>query len=97
MANLRLGKILIHAANGAVAAKLRQVEPRLTGVFRYVAPEVTGIDIRVQPRTETVLAQKVRTAASIGLRQKQALTSLADGLPDESPLRAALKRLVDRA
>ncbi|MBI5785718.1 MAG: DUF721 domain-containing protein [Rhodocyclales bacterium] len=97
VANLRLGKIIIHAANGAVATKLRQLEPRLVAVFRNEGAEITGIDIRLQPGAESRSPARIRTAETIGPKQKQALTSLADGLPEDSRLRDALRRLVGRA
>jgi hypothetical protein len=97
IANVKLGKIFIFAANSAVAAKLRQLEPRLVKVFRAEAAEVTGIEIRVQPGRPNRPAPTETTGASIGAKQKQGLTSLADGLPEDSPLRMALKRLVNRA
>ncbi len=94
VANLKSGKVVIHAANGAVAAKLRQVAPRLVSVFSSEGAEVTGIDIKVQPGTATppTMAHKARTA--IGSKQKQALTLLLEGLPEGSPLRSALTRLL---
>jgi hypothetical protein len=97
VANLRLGKIIIHASNGAVATKLRQLEPRLVAVFRNEGAEITGIDIRLQPGAESRPPIKAKAAAPIGSRQKQALTSLANGLPEGSSLSDALRRLVDRA
>ncbi len=97
VANLKFGRILIHATNGAVAAKLRQLEPRLTDVFRSVAAEVTGIDIRVQPRVENRGMPKAQVRAGIGHKQKQGLTSLADSLPEGSALKLALARLADRS
>lgn len=97
IANLKLGKVVIHAANGAVAAKLRQMEPRLAAVFRCEAGEVTGIEIRVQPNGGQRPTIRPATAAAIGSQQKQALTSLASGLPEGSELKAALERLVSRS
>ncbi len=97
VANYKLGRIVIYAANGAVAAKLRQMEPRLAALFRSEATEVTGIDIRVQPGTDNRVQPPKRIASGIGDQQKQALTSLADGLPEDSVLKAALARLVDRS
>jgi len=97
VANYKLGRIVIYAANGAVAAKLRQLEPRLAALFRSEATEVTGIDIRVQPGTANRPQQPKKTLTEIGDQQKQALTSLADGLPEGSTLKAALARLVDRS
>lgn len=97
VANLKSGKIVIHAANGAVAAKLGQMAPRLTAVFRSEAAEVTGIDIRVQPGAANPAAPKTITRSGIGNPQKQALTLLADRLPQGSALKAALERLVERS
>lgn len=97
IANLRLGKILIHAANGAVAAKLRQMEPRLTGIFFSEAREVTGIEVRVQPRAKTHLPVRPSDRAPPGDSQKQALTRFADSLRPDSPLKTALVKLVGRS
>ncbi len=96
VANLRVEKVVIHAANGAVATKLKQIAPTLVGVFRYEAPEVTGIEVRVQPR-QSHAPRGGAAPSSIAERQKRGLAALADGLPAESPLRAALNRLVARA
>lgn len=97
VANFKLGKIVIYAANGAVAAKLRQIEPRLAAAFRSVAPEVTGTEIRVQPANGNPRIVRPIARAKIGDKQKQALTSLAKGLPEGSTLSAALRRLVERS
>jgi hypothetical protein len=96
IANLRLGKIVIHANNGTVATKLRQLQPRLSAVFQSEAPEVTGIDIRVQPGTGNRPRIEREITAEIGPQQKRSLTSLANGLREGSALKDALKRLVDR-
>lgn len=97
VANLKLGKVVIYAANAAVAAKLRQLASRLTGVFCVVAAEVTGTEIRVQPSANNDNRVSEKRRAKIGENQKQGLTSLAGRLPEGSPLRAALRRLVDRS
>lgn len=97
VANIKLGRIVIHAGSGAVAAKLRQIEPRLTAVFVSKAAEVTGIDVRVQPEAGKRPPSSIQPRAGIGTRQKQALTSLAESLPADSPLRRALGRLVGRS
>jgi hypothetical protein len=94
IANLRLGKLVIHADSGAVAAKLRQIVPTLVEVFRNESGEVTGIDIKVQPRTPPPPSRR-ETHDPLGSRAKQGLTSLADRLPGDSPLRGALRRLVE--
>lgn len=94
VANLKSGKIVIHAANGAAAAKLRQLAPRLVSVFRSEGAEVTGIDIKVQPGTATPPTKARGIPTAIGSKQKHALTLLAEGLAEGSPLKAALTRLL---
>lgn len=97
VANYKLGKIIIHAANGAVAAKLRQMGPSLTNILRCVAAEVTGIDIRVQADVNRRQPVPQPSRTGIGNEQKQALTSLASSLPEGSTLKVALQKLVDRS
>ena len=97
VANMKLGKVVIHAGNNAVAAKLRQLTPRLTDAFRQAEVDVNQIQVKVQPNADAAPVIKPDTHASIGIRTKQGLTSLAQKLPDESPLKAALQRLADRA
>ncbi|MDP2811074.1 MAG: DUF721 domain-containing protein [Rhodocyclaceae bacterium] len=96
IANLKSGKIVIHAANGAVAAKLKQIAPTLADVFRFESAEVTGIEIRVQPRVRGLAKPAKFPRAIIGENQKRGLTSLASSLPEGSPLRAAVTRLVSK-
>jgi hypothetical protein len=94
VANFKLGKLIIHADSGAVAAKLRQLIPTLGQVFRNEAAEVTGIEVKVQPRRpESRPADG--THAPLGGHAKQELASLAERLPQGSPLKTALRRLVE--
>lgn len=96
VANLKSGTLLIHADNGAVAAKLRQMAPRLVDVVRFEAAEVTGIDIRVQGRVADTGKARGETYDRIGNKAKQGLTSLEKTLPEGSRLRTALEWLVRR-
>ncbi|MDR2000818.1 MAG: DUF721 domain-containing protein [Zoogloeaceae bacterium] len=97
VANLRAGRIIIHATNSAVATKLRQLEPRLMIAFKKLSQDITGIDVRLQTGAETQAPNRPKVNKDIGVSQKQALTSLADGLPEKSSLSAALRRLVSRS
>lgn len=45
---IKAGTLYLLADNPAVAAKLRQLLPRLLPLFRKLEPEVTGIKVRVQ-------------------------------------------------
>ncbi|MFN6960763.1 MAG: DciA family protein [Rhodocyclaceae bacterium] len=97
VANLKRGKVVIHADSGAVAVKLRQLGPRLAAGFVQQGQEVSGIEVRVQPGARISPPQRKITPKKLGLRAKRSLTSLADGLPAGSPLKAALERLLASA
>ncbi len=97
VANMKLGKVVIHAANSAVAAKIRQLTPRLTESFRQSGVDVNEIQVKVQPGSAQAPRQKNEPPADIGLTTKQGLTSLAQNLPSDSPLKAALERFTERA
>jgi hypothetical protein len=94
IANLKQGKVVIHADSGAVAVKLRQLAPRLAEGFIQQGQEVTGIEVRVQARRRPTTAARPKQANLIGMRPKQALTSLASGLEDDSPVKQALLKLL---
>lgn len=97
ISNVKSGKIFIVADNSAVAAKLRQIEPRLIKVFQAEAGEVTGIEIRVQPGRPNRSPPHAVTRVGIGVDQKRGLTQIADRLPEGSALRSALRRLIERS
>lgn len=97
IANVKSGRIFIVADNSAIAAKLRQIEPRLIKVFQAEAAEVTGIEIRVQPGRANSRPPGSAHRNFIDLERKRVLTSFADTLPQDSALRKALKRLVERS
>ena len=94
---MKLGKVIILAANSAVAAKIRQLTPRLTESFRQSGVDVNEIQVKVQPGANVIRDTRHRIPADIGITAKQGLTSLAQKLPDGSPLKAALERFTDRA
>ena len=94
VANLKRGKIVIHAASGAVAVKLRQLAPRLTDSFIQQGQQVTGIEVRVQAGRSHLVTSRPKIQRQLGNQPKQALTSLADGLDEASPLAKALRKLL---
>ena len=97
VANVKPGKIVIHAQNGAVAAKIRQLAPRIAEVFRQAGVDLNEIQVKVQPTPpDEVIAQKA-TRSGIGDKAKQGLTSLSGRLPSGSPLKEALDRFVKQA
>lgn len=94
VANFRLGKLFIHTASGAVAAKVRQFGPRLASELSSEAAQVTQIEVRVQARSLTPRPPPHIRPALPGTPQKQRLTSLASTLPTGSRLKASLERLL---
>jgi hypothetical protein len=53
---LKAGTLYLLADNATVAAKLRQLLPRLLPVFRKIEAEVTGIRVDVQPKSPAAAA-----------------------------------------
>jgi hypothetical protein len=94
IANLKRGKVVIHTDSGAVAVKLRQLAPRLAEGFIQQGQEVTGIEVKVQARRRPATTARQKQPKVIGVRPKQALTSLASGLEDDSPVKRALVKLL---
>jgi len=97
VANYKLGVVIIHADNGAVATKLRQIAPSLGDELRSSGSEITEIRIKVQPRDALQSPTPSISVAELSVQTKQGLTSLSAELPEGSPLKDALLRLVSRA
>lgn len=95
IANIKLGVIVIHAENGASAAKLRQIAPSLSGAFRSSGWEVTEIRIKVQPLDAALQYAPAAQAAVLGEAGRASIVRLAENLPD-GPLREALGRFMAR-
>ena len=95
VANYKLGTIIIHADNGAVAAKIRQLSQRLSNELSKGGAECSGIEVKVQPRQipsqSTSSTQKPLSDKAIGM-----LRSTTENLP-KGPLREALDKLLERA
>jgi len=97
VANYKLGVLIIHADNGAVATKLRQLAPRLGDELRSSGVELSEIRVKVQPRDSAPPPSAGISISAISDQAKQGLTTLSAELPEGSPLRDALERLVRRA
>ena len=86
--------VVIAAANGAVAAKLRQMTTELISLFQARGCEITGIQIKVQVANPSpVIPSQPR---KLGKAARDALLELYENLA-ESPLKTALRRLAKRA
>lgn len=97
VANFKLGKVVIHADSGAVAAKLRQMLPSLVDEFSLKGAEITEIQVKVQPSGVALQHKKRVIAATVGSSAKTGLSRLAEELPADSPLKEAVERLVKRS
>ncbi len=95
VANFKSGTVVIHADNGAVAVKLRQMAPSLTREFSGRGIECTGVTVKVQALD---ISQQSSSPAGRPLPAgaRQNLGRLAEGLPD-SPLREAIEQLLARS
>jgi hypothetical protein len=94
VADERSGTLVVAAETSAVAAKLRQLLPRIVAEFVKWEPQVTAIRVEVQVSGERQTIERERRAG-IPPRALESFTQLRDTLPD-SPLREALSRLVER-
>jgi len=93
IANVKQGRVIIFAANGAVAAKLRLLSPTLLEQLSKRGTEVTGLEVRVQPSPPTLQAtDKSATMSSAGA---SSLRDLCEQLPD-SELKSVVGRLAHR-
>lgn len=88
------GIVVIAAANGAIAHKLKLVSTSLLEEFRKQDQEVTQIRIVVQG-TVPATPEGLQKRALLPAAALEPLERLVDRLP-ESPLRTALARLASR-
>ena len=97
VANFKSGVVVIHADSGAVAAKLRQMLPSLIDEFSLKGAEVTEIQVKVQPSYVATQQKQGRLAPAVSTHAKAALKQLEADLPEDSPLKESLDRLVKRS
>jgi len=93
IANYKQGKVVIFAANGAIAAKLKLMLPTLSEQLSKRAMEVTGLEVRVQPLVSD--PQVVEKAAKMSPEAASGLARLSEQLPD-SELKIALGKFASR-
>jgi len=92
LANYKSGIIVIHAASGAVASKLRQLAPTLADGFSRKGIECSGVQVKVQaPKTGT--QSSTSTPKPLSPAASGELENLRDALP-EGDLRQALDALL---
>jgi hypothetical protein len=88
------GELILLADNGAIAAKLRQLAPRILNHFRLRGMEATGI--RVQTQVSIRHKPLPQKQICLGVHARQALLELSSRLED-SPLKTAIEKLGQRA
>lgn len=86
----RAGELHLFADNGAVAAKLKQLAPRLAMLLRERGVEVTGI--RIQAQVTIPHKPLPKKHFSLGQEARNAFVDLARSLPP-SPLKTAIEKL----
>lgn len=95
LANYKSGVIVIHAASGAVAAKLRQLAPTLAGSFSKMGIECNDVQVKVQAR-QISKQSSTSTQKPLSATASRELENLCASLPS-STLREALQSLLTRA
>jgi hypothetical protein len=93
VADERAGALLVIAESSAVAAKLRQLVPRIVSDIVKSAPEITAMRIEVQVGAAKPLPRPPRGVSVQGMAS---FSRLHDELPD-SPLRDAVARLLEHS
>ncbi len=93
VANYKLGKVVIHADNGAVAAKLRQMSTSLCRLLSKEGVECSVMEVKVQPR-EIPYQSSISKPEPLSENAVALLRNRVESLPQASPLRAALDKLL---
>ena len=95
VSTLRAGRLVVLADSAAVAAKLRQLTPRLLRYVQERESQVTGIQVDVQVAVPQRLSGEKAAERDLSLAAVGSFEGLA-GTLKPSPLKAALDRLVQR-
>ncbi|MDR2508122.1 MAG: flagellar hook-length control protein FliK [Candidatus Accumulibacter sp.] len=95
LVNYKSGKIIVHTANHATAAKLRQLAPTLTDCFSKQGFECNGLQVKTQP-VETEKKRIFPQQKPLNREVFGKIEQLYANLP-ESSLRMALGNLLSHA
>jgi hypothetical protein len=95
LVNYKSGTVIIHAANGAVATKLRQLAPTLADGFSRRGVECGGVEVKTRAG-EFPTRALASTYKPLSVRTFHILDGLRDSLPD-SELRQAVETLIRRS
>jgi hypothetical protein len=89
---LRVGNLILLADNAAVAAKLKQLAPRLLTAYVKLGCEITSIRVEVQVSEMAQNLSSTRTFKHLSVDSIEAIERLCAQMED-SPLRRALANL----
>jgi hypothetical protein len=90
---IKAGTLYLLADQAAVAAKLRQLLPRLLPVFRKLEPEVTGIKVVVQVSNAPGSARPKLNKTTLPIDSIEYFEKLADSVSNQE-LKLAITNLV---
>lgn len=93
--NFREGMLYIVVESAAVAAKLRQLTPRLVSNMRKFEPQVTGIQVTVQVTRSRIEVARPAQKNELSVDSIDKFRNLS-GKIAASPLKSALTNLVRR-
>lgn len=96
VANLKGDSLVLLADGGAAAARLRQMAPSLVQQLAAAGIPVKTIQVKVKV-TEVRDAERPVTRRTLSAAGSRSLEELAAALPDDSPLRESLERLLRRS
>jgi hypothetical protein len=94
---VKLQRVYESIAPSYLAASSRVANYKLGKVVIHADSEVTEIQVKVQPNHGAPQHKKRAQTASVGTSAKSDLHRLAEALPEGSPLKEALERLVQRS
>lgn len=96
VANWKKGTLIVHAASGAVASKVRQIEPTLIEGLARRGVDCTAVQVKVSLSGKRGRTAQSGTHKPLSEAARRSLGALGDALPS-SPLRSAIEALLARA
>jgi type IV secretory pathway protease TraF len=92
---IKAGTLYLFAEHAAVAAKLRQLLPRLLPLFRKLEAEITAIKVEVQVTGHAKAAPLKPKGLSLPIESIEKFRTLAASVRDQD-LKLAITNLVDK-
>ena len=93
--SFRAGTLFLLADNSTVAAKLRQLVPRVLLDIQKTEAEVTGIQIQVQVKSSTKSASTAAKKTALSHETIEEFRKLSERVPNQN-LKSALAKFVRR-